>query len=219
MRVTILATVLLLGGCGGLSYQVDRDLLLEVSVENKLLLFEAENEVSIAIDELEQISRQIQKVKQQISSVNSQRNAAEADYERADSKEDEKAMQIAKTSADILELKKDFLEARVSLFEEKLKAQDGLVRVAFAKYELAKAKLVKKNNVRGADKIDLADYEAQVDEVVAVAREEQQAINETEKEVETLRKQWLDSRNQLEQTSGGGAASPWADDAMAWGEP
>ena len=40
--------------------------------------------------------------------------------------------------------------------------QDALITVAWARYELAKAKLVKKNNVRGASDVDLTDFEEQV---------------------------------------------------------
>ncbi|MEL6548518.1 MAG: hypothetical protein AAFQ82_28095, partial [Myxococcota bacterium] len=69
--------------CGGLGYQVDRDLLTEVSVENKLTLFDAENDVSIALDEREQIRREIQQVKQEIKDTDKQIQEAIEDAERA----------------------------------------------------------------------------------------------------------------------------------------
>jgi hypothetical protein len=207
------------GGCGGLSHVVDRDLLRDISVENKLLLFEAENELGIALDEQEQIVRQINETRRQVDGVGSQRGAADSDRERAENKKDDKAAQVAASSHQVLDLKRGYLEARVRALREKLSAQEGLVRVAFAKYELAKAKLVKKNNVRGADKLDLADFEKQVDESVAVVREQHKAVDAADKEVDDKRKEWLTARSQLEKASGGGAASPWADDAMAWGAP
>jgi hypothetical protein len=219
-RTTIVWTVAaLVCGCGGLSNRVDRDLLRDISVENKLLLFEAENDVSIAIDEQEQITRQIHEMRQQINALGSQKGAAANDEERAQNKKDDKAEQVAVASRQVLDLKRDFLEMRLKALREKLSAQSGLAYVALAKYELAKAKLVKKNNVRGADRLDLADFEKQVDEAVAGAKQEQQAVEAVEKEVEVKRQQWLTARNQLEKSSGGGAASPWADDAMAWGAP
>ena len=73
-------------------------------------------------------------------------------------------------------------EGRVRALKEKLSAQDDLVRVAYAKYELAKARLVKKNNVRGADEIDLADFEMQVDDYVERARDAQADVAAAEKD-------------------------------------
>jgi hypothetical protein len=218
-RILVLTMAAWVVGCGGLSYSVDRDLLRNISVENKLLLFEAENDVSIALDEQEQIARQVHDTRRQVNEVGSQRGAADTDRERAQNKKDDKAAQVAAVSRQVLELKRDFLEARIKALREKLSAQESLVRVAFAKYELAKAKLVKKNNVRGADKLELADFEKQVDESVVSARDDQKIVDAAEKEAETKRQQWLTARNQLEKQSGGGAASPWADDAMAWGAP
>ena len=220
--MTRLCGLLIVGlsmGCGSLSYRVDRDLLRDISVENKLLLFEAENDVSIALDEQEQIQRQLRDLRKQINEVGSQKGAADDDRDRAQNRKDDKAAQLAATSRQVLDLKRRFLEARVSALREKLSAQEGLVLVAFAKYELAKAKLIKKNNVRGAADIDLADFEKQVDKHVTKAKEEKVAVDGAAKEAEAKRQEWLTARNQLEKSSGGGASSPWADDAMAWGAP
>lgn len=214
--VTLLVTVVLAGGC---AKRVDRDLLRDLTVESKLVLFEAENEVSIALDEEEMLARQIRDLRAQVKEIDVLKNEADGDADRAKARKDDKAVDVAKRAYDVLDLKRSFVEYRVRVFKQKLSAQDRLVRVAYAKYELAKAKLVKKNNVRGADKIDLADFEAQVDGLVAKAREAQGAVDEAEKEAEAKKQEWLAARNQLESSAGGGASSPWADDASAWGTP
>jgi hypothetical protein len=206
-------------GCGGLSYEVDRNLLRDVSVENKLLLFDAENDVSIALDEQEMQQRKIRETRTQIRAMDTLEREAEADLDRAKAKKDPKAVDTASMSLDVLALKREYLEAHVDALREKLSAQDVLVRVALAKYELAKAKLVKKNNVRGADKIDLKDFEEQVDDIVASARDAQSDVAEAEKEAAQKRQAWLAARAKLEKTGAGGAGSPWADDATAWGAP
>ena len=212
----LLVTVLLVGGC---AKRVDRDLLRDLTVESKLVLFEAENEVSIALDEEEQLTRQIRDMRAQVKEIDVLKNEADGDADRAKARKDDKAVDVAKKAYDILDLKRRFVEQRVRVLKVKLAAQDRLVTVAYTKYELAKAKLVKKNNVRGADKIDLADFEKQVDRAVEKARDAETAVEEAEKEAQARKQEWVAARNQLESSAGGGASSPWADEASAWGTP
>ncbi|MEO0814664.1 MAG: hypothetical protein AAFY60_17515, partial [Myxococcota bacterium] len=203
--------------CGGLGYQVDRDLLTEVSVENKLTLFDAENDVSIALDEREQIRREIQQVKQEIKDTDKQIQEAIEDAERAADKGDAEREKVAVMAEEVFYLKQDFLGEQIGLLRERLSVQESYIYVAFAKYELAKAKLVKKNNVRGAQDIDLEDFEAQVDEYVEKAKEMNLDFAEYEKEVEQVKQVWIARREQLQQASGGGLGSPWAEDSALWG--
>ncbi len=212
----LLVTVVLGAGC---AKRVDRDLLRDLTVESKLVLFEAENEYSIALDEQEMLKRQINDLRAQVREIDALKTEADGDADRARARKDDKAAEVAKKAYDILDLKRRFVEQRVRVLKAKYGAQERLVKVAEAKYELAKAKLVKKNNVRGADKIDLADFEQQVDKKVEKARTAQAAVDEAEKEADAKKQEWLAARNQLESSAGGGASSPWADDASAWGTP
>lgn len=203
--------------CGGLSYSVPRDLLQEVSVENKLTLFEEENNVSIALDEREQIRREIQLVKEDIIDTDKQIEEAIGDGERAADKGDAERERIAVMAEEVFAMKKDFLREQIGLLRERLKVQDAFIYVAFARYELAKAKLVKKNNVRGAQDVDLEDFEEQLTEYVEAAKGYQQDFSEREAEVEEVRKGWLAQREQLQKASGGGIGSAWAEDSALWG--
>jgi hypothetical protein len=209
--------VVALSGCGGLSYSVDRDLLRDVSVEHKLVLFDAENDVSIALDERENIRRQITELKQDIRDAESKILEADQDAERASLKSDSAAEEVARMAHEVYEYKISFLEERITFLRQRLKAQEGLIYVAWAKFELAKAKLLKKNNVRGASDIDLVDFEEQVDGYVERAKDEQVDTAEAEKSVQAAEQEWLSRREKLQSASGGGQGSPWAEDSAAWG--
>ncbi|MEO1174776.1 MAG: hypothetical protein AAFX94_22395, partial [Myxococcota bacterium] len=196
---------------------VPRDLLKEVSVENKLTLFEEENNVSIALDEREQVRREIQLVKDDIVDTDKQIDEAISDGERASDKGDGERERIAVMAEEVFALKKDFLYERIDLLRERLKVQEAFIYVAFSRYELAKAKLVKKNNVRGAQDVDIEDFEEQLADYVELAKEIQQDFSEREAEVEQIRKGWLAQREQLQKASGGGIGSAWAEDSALWG--
>ena len=223
MRTRVIkTTVVALGltvsvACGGLSYRVDRDQLREITIENKLLLFDAENDVSIAIDEKEALHREIQDVKGDIRDADAQVTEAEIDADRAAEKGDAEREKVFLAAIEVFRLKIQYLELALELLREKLKAQDQLIRVTEAKFELAKAKLAKGNNVRGAADIELADFELQVDETVADAKTTLQDLSAFEQEVQAMKKQWTDRRDQLTAASGGGVGSPWAEDGALWG--
>ena len=207
----------LVAGCGGLSQTVDRDILKEITIENKLLLFDAENDVSIALDEREALQREIHNVKQDVIDADAQVAEAESDAGRAYDKNDDKKGQLSEAAAEVFRLKIVYLQEQLGFLRSKLKAQDSLILVARAKFELAKAKLAKNNNVRGAADIELADFEEQVDDIVAKAKATFEDLGAYEKEVEAIKKQWLDRREQLMAASGGGVGSPWAEDSALWG--
>mgnify|MGYP001599717660 CR=1 FL=1 len=203
--------------CGGLSQTVDRRLLRDIGIENKLQLFEAENEVSIALDEREQLVREGQRLQRQVALTEAQRSDAEDDGKRASSKGDTKAEALAKLAVEVLGLKLAYLEEALDLLDERLDAQERLTQVALAKFELAKAKIVKRNNVSGASGLDLADFEEQVDGCVAQAKVAQQDLARVEKGVDEARARWIAAREKLQKQSGGGLGSTWAEDTPTWG--
>lgn len=215
-RAMLLLSVLLGAGCGPLSETVDRDLLREITIENKLLLFDAENDVSIAIDEREQIQRQIYQTKIDIGDAEAQVDEAASDEGRANEKGDAQRAQLSAMAREVYLLEIDYLEEYLAFLREKVKAQEDLIMVALAKFELAKAKLVKKNNVRGAQDIDLVDFEEQVDKYIERAMESRADLAEREKEVDAFKQQWFKSRDDLMAKSGGGVGSPWAEDSALW---
>jgi chromosome segregation ATPase len=216
MKIAILLIVTL-SACSELRSNVDRDLLAEITIENKLLLFDAENDVAIAIDERERLARDIYQAKLDISDAEAQVDETYDDEERAISKADEAAAGLSEMAREVFHLKIDYLEERLFHLREKLAGQDSLIMVAKAKYELAKAKLVKKNNVRGAQDIELVDFEDQVTEYVEYAKETMTDLSELERQVEAYRQQWLTAREKLMVASGGGVGSPWAEDSAQWG--
>jgi hypothetical protein len=213
----ILAISIALSGCGGMSYTIDRDLLRDITIENKLLLFDAENDVSIAIDEREQIQRQIRDLRTDIRDAHAQVREADGDRERAQAKNESARSTLAERARAVFELKITFLLAQIDLLREKLVVQDRVVLVAETKFELAKAKLVKRNNVYGAADVDLTDFEAQVDDAVESARGARQDFAEDEKALVAVKGEWQKAREQLAKDSGGGVGSPWAEDSAAWG--
>jgi septal ring factor EnvC (AmiA/AmiB activator) len=218
MRWGLVCIIAVCSACGTLSQTVDRDLLREVSIENKLVLFDSENEVSIAMDERDKIQRTIRDAKLDIRDAQRQIREAYSDQERAEEKGDEKAFGIAYLAEEVFELKIDYLEFLVDYHRERLSAQEDVIVAARARHELHKAKLVVRSNVRGASDIDLEDFEGQVADKVESAKASQSDLTEVEQELNAVKAVWLERRKALMAASGGGLGSAWAEDSALWQE-
>jgi hypothetical protein len=192
-------------------------LLKDISIENKLILFDAENDVSIALDERESLKKQMAEARQDIADAKAKIAEAKTDAERAEAKGDTNAETVGDLAEEAYDKKIDWLNDKLGFLRRRLDAQDRLVYVAWARYELAKAKLVKKNNTRGANDIELPDFEEQVDKYVELAKEDTEALKEEEAELQKAQQEWLAQREKLQAASGGGLGSSWAEDGSIWG--
>jgi len=213
-----LVALVALTGCSDLSYTVPRAAVRELPIERKLKLFDAENDLYIALDEAEALERNLQALREQRQRARHQRENAEGDGERAEKRHDAHGVEVAELAIDVLGLKLDYLDEERGLARERLEVQDDLVIVARAKLELAKAQEAKEANVVGSEDIDLADFTAQVDDCSARARAAQEALAEREKEVAEVKARWLAERQKLEKASGGGLGNPWVEEVSLWGE-
>ncbi len=216
---SVAACVALMGASAcGLGYTVQRDMLKQIAIEYKLTLFDAENDVSIAMDERDKIQREIRLVYKDKHATQAQIEEAESDEERAAEKGDATAEAVAEYAAEVFEMRIDYLDMRIDFLRARKKGQDGIVAVALAKYELEKATLVKKNNVRGSEDIDLADFKEQVSDYVERAQDFQLDLDELAQEVEAEKQAWLVEREKLSKMSGGGIGSTWVEEGVLWGE-
>ncbi len=218
-KIVLCPRILLLGlvSCAGLSHTVDRELLRDITIENKLMLFDAENDVAIALDEREQLVRQVRDLRVEVREVLAQIREAQSDEERALAKNEAEKATLAARAEEVFELQLTVLGARIDLAKDRLQVQERLLRVAEAKFELAKAKLCKRNNVFGAAELELEDFEQQVRETIDEAREASEDLSDDEKALAELVAVWQQARADLMKASGGGVGSPWAEGSAAWG--
>jgi len=204
------------GGCADLSKTVPRSLLAGLSVENKLALFEAENELAIAWDEHEQAVHKILEVKAAMSEAQEQVSISREDKARAEQKKNAKGAQVSASAIKSYSAKVDYLDAVLDAARVRLRVKEAVVVVAEAQFELVKARLIKKNSVDGAQNIKLPDFEQQVERCVKRVRQRQQELAAVEKHVAEVKKPYLAQRDQLDKMSGGGLGSPWAEDPTPW---
>lgn len=203
-----LAALGTLSACAGLSQRVDRTLLEDVPNEELLLLFDAENAVYIARDEAELASRNLEDA----------RKARKRALRYRDLIAERRTSGAAIDSAQVLQLLEEWNNARidmrekeVALREEELATSDVRLWAARARYERAKAKLVKDFNPAGGADIELPDFDAQVTEWEAKETEAIAGLKEREDALAAARTAYIELAVRLQKESNGAYGGPWAD--------
>jgi chromosome segregation ATPase len=191
------------------SLRVRADVLDKITIENKLLLFDAENELNIAIDARDQVVDEIARLKEDARRARKKGQVAERDEQVFSDKGDAERARLAVLRGQAAEAQLEYLDARLEWARERLDKERRQLIVAKAKFELAKAKLVKKNNVPGASSIDLADFEAQVSEYAEDVGDSEAEIKEAEATMKDAEAQWVAATGALRDASGGALGSRW----------
>lgn len=197
--------------CAAPRLTVDKDVLDKITIENKLLLFDAENELNIAIDGRDKVVDEIEQIKEDIRRARKKMEVAERDESAFESKGDAERAKIAGFKAVSEEARIEYLAARLEWARARLDQERARLVVAKAKFELAKARLVKKNNVPGASDIDLADFEEQVKDYEEDVGDYDEDIQETDAEMKEREQAWAVASKALKQASGGALGSRWLD--------
>jgi hypothetical protein len=211
-RVALTLSAALLGACGG-ARTIDRQVLKDVSVEHKLVLFDAENDLAIAVDERDRALRLAEQAERDIATAEAQLERAK---ERRSAARDAQTSRLLEEGAAVLALKIEYLERRADLMRQKVSVQNALLRVYVAKHELAKARLVKRYNLQGASTLDVPAFEAAVADETRATERLQKEVTEDQERLTVIQKRWLERRDRLTAQGAGGLGTPWADDATAW---
>lgn len=208
LAVAVGLTVASTSACAGLSHRVDRDLLEDVPNEELLMLFDAENAVYIARDEAELARRNLEDA----------RKARERARKYKDLIADRRNSGAAIDSSQVLQLLEEWNDARIDmrekeavLREEELATSDVRLWAARARYERAKAKLIKDFNPGGGADIDMTDFDEQVTDWEGKEKEALEGLTTLEEALSTARTTYIDLAVRLQKESKGAYGGPWAD--------
>lgn len=152
LLLAALASLSTLAACGSsLSYTIDKSRLREASRRGRLWVYDAENEIVVALDRLDEAKDELRKVRLRIKK-------AERAIERAEKRGRRSGVQVAEAWLVHLESLEDWAKLNVRLH------RFGL-RVARAAVELAKAQVIQREDLLGGKDFNVKDFQAQYDEL------------------------------------------------------
>ncbi len=209
LRLAVTVTLVLGAvGCAGLSHKIDRGLLDDVPNEEKLILFDAENGVLIAKDEAELADRRQKESRQALERARRYR-AVIAERRQSGASID---------TPDVLSLLDQWNDARIAVREKEVdlaettrKTADVRLWAARARYERAKAKLVKDFDPERGNDIKLEDFDQQVTEWQLKEAEVDAVVAAAQAELTGARTTYNALSTQLVNASKGAYGGPWAD--------
>ncbi len=194
--------------CAGISHRVDLTLLDDVPNEELLMLFDAENAVYIARDEAELARRNLEDARKALDRAERYKGLI---AERRNSGAAIDSAQVLQLLEQWNDARMDMRQKEVSLRQEELGTSDVRLWAARARYERAKAKLIKDFNPAGGADIDLADFAEQVKDWEAKETEAIAGLKEREDALVEARTAYIDLAVRLQKESNGAYGGPWAD--------
>jgi len=197
--LALLLAVPLLGACGGssLSYVVDDDKLKDMSRQGQLWVYDAENEIVVALDQLDEARDELLDIRHRLK-------AAEKSIKRAEKRRKSFLVQVAEAWLEYLEELETWAEAQVKW------RRLGVV-MARATVELAKAQVIQREDLLGGKDFDLADYRKQHADLEQAMEQRGKNLNNLRKKARRKEAQWWRLRHQFVAKTGDYDSGLWID--------
>jgi hypothetical protein len=175
---------LVLVGCGGpLSYTVDSDKLKDMSRQGQLWIYDAENEIVVALDKLDESKDNLLQIKRKLK-------AAERGLEVAEQRNNRPAVEMAEQWI-------RHLESMETYSKERIEAHRLGVTVAQAAVELAKAQVINREDLLGGKGFEMKDYVEQYARLKKEYERELRRVNKLRKTARVLEQKWWTLRRRF----------------------
>lgn len=202
----LLAALMLLPGCG--VRRVPGNILERLPYEAKIELLEAENDLALAVDRLDEARAEVARARDQIRRAKDRRKAAGAEVGEA---QDQTSRDVAELAVQEAEIRVEWLRAKqhLNVKEEELAEQN--LTCATARYEQSKLAAARKAKLEGSESIDPAIFEAQVKDCDADYAALRDKLKESTVEADQVRAEWDKARAALAKKTFDARASPFVE--------
>jgi hypothetical protein len=207
IRSILSLTLLVFASSCGIK-RVPGDVLSQLPYEAKIELLEAENDLALAVDQLDEAKSEIGRARDQIRRAKDRLDDAEDEVGAAKDALTEEVAKLAVTEA---ELRVKWLRAHQDLNVENEELAELNLTCAMARYEVARLAAARKAKLAGSERLEPETFDRQVkecEEDYAKRREERQASNA---EAEKVRTEWDQARASLAKKTFDARASPYVE--------
>lgn len=170
-------------GAGSLSNTVDSDLLKEMSRQGELWVYDAENDIVVALDRLDE-------AKDQRRAIRIRLRDAEKNLEAAEKRNARLGVEMAEAWINHLEGLEDWTDSNIDNLEL------GIV-VALAAVELAKAQVINREDLLGGKGFSAKDYQVQFNKLKKEFDAEKKRVRKIRKKARKLEDKWWTLRRRF----------------------
>lgn len=205
-----LCVLSLVGVACGPAYgkRVPDDMLKKLPYESRIDLLEAENNLAVAIDKVDEAENEISRSRDGIRRAKDRRGAAEDEVGKAT---DDVSKDVAKLAVDEADARVDYLKARQKVNVKMLDVEKLALRCAFAEFEVARLGAARKAKVEGSEKLAPEDFDNQVKECKAEVAARRQEMKEQEQDSSQAKDVWEKKKTELAKKTFDAKASPYVE--------
>ncbi len=209
VRIPSIAWVLLalaVSGCG--VKRVPNDVLEKLSYESRIELLEAENELALAVDHLDEAHNEVARTRDAIQRAKDRRSSAKSEVGDA---RDSQSREVAELSVEEADARVEYLRARqrVNVVNEDL--QEVELRCARERFELARVNVARKAKVKGSEGLSPEKFEKQVKGCEADVADQRKELKEKAHKAELVKTDWEKRKTVLAKKTFDARASPYVE--------
>jgi hypothetical protein len=209
MKRIVLLTLPLLAACGPrYGMQVPDAMVAKLPYETRIELLEAENDLALAIDRVDETSSEIVRARDNIRRARSRAEEAELELERAD---DAVSREVAQLTIDEAGARVEYLRARQRLNVSLQEVEQLALRCAFARFEVARVTAARKTKVEGSEELDPKEFEAQASECAAEEKELRAGLAQENSDEKAAREAWEAKKAALAKKTFDARTSPYVE--------
>jgi hypothetical protein len=147
-------------GCSGrYGQRVPKELVSKLPYESRIELLEAENELAVAIDRVDEADSEILRTRQALRRARSRLSAAHDEVGEAG---DSEAKAVARLAVDEGKARVEMLHRRQRVNVESKEIEELALQCAVARFELARLTVARKAKVQGSERFVHANFEKQI---------------------------------------------------------
>jgi chromosome segregation ATPase len=188
--------------------RVPLDVLEKLPYEARIELLEAENDLALAVDRLDEARAEVSRTRDQIRRGKDRLSAAKDEVSAATDQTSKEVAELAVTEAD---KRVEYLRARqkVNVRDEELADQN--FTCAEARYEVSRLTAARKAKLEGSEELDPAKFDEQLKKCEADYAALKEKSKETSAEADAMRADWDQARAALAKKTFDARASPFVE--------
>ncbi len=209
-RLPLLLGLLTVGAaCGGhYNTKVPDDMVRQLPYENKIDLLEAENDLFIAYDKVDETENEVTRTRDQIRRA--KRAEGIASDEVGQSK-DPATREIAQLTVEEVRARIEYLRARQTLNVQAVEVEEVARQCAVARYQLARLLAVRKAKVKGSEGYKPEDFERQAKACEAEVADRKKSLKPDQELLTKTRTEWEKRKEVLAKRTFDARASPFVE--------
>jgi len=208
-QVSLVGFLVLAAACGGrYTTKVPDDLVRQLPYENKIDLLEAENDLFIAYDRVDETENEVSRTRDQIRRAKHAEGIASDEVGQA---KDQATKDVAQLTVEEVRARIDYLRARQALNVQLREVEEVARQCAVARYQLARLLAVRKAKLKGSESYKPEDFERQAKACDAEVADRRKGLKPDEESLTKTRAAWDKHKEVLAKRTFDARASPYVE--------